>query len=81
MAQKRKPDLSIAEAAMAVLKGRTKPMSVQEITDTILERGLAKGLTGLTPAATVGSILATRSKAGRDFRRVAPGQYLARKGG
>lgn len=71
---------SVAQA-MKVLKGRTKPMTPQEIYDAGMKKGLFAHLTGKTPVATLAAQLAVANKKGRHVERPEPGRYQLRPEG
>lgn len=66
-------------AAMEVLRGKRKPMTVADIYAEIRERNLAPGLKGRTPAATLAAQLAVHAKQGRYVERTEPGKYRLRR--
>lgn len=70
---------SALHAALEVLKAAREPLTPQEIYDRAKKRGLATGLKGKTPVATLAAKLATMNKAGHYVRRPAPGRYELRK--
>ncbi|MGH2903239.1 MAG: winged helix-turn-helix domain-containing protein [Solirubrobacteraceae bacterium] len=62
-------------AAIGVLRGKRKPMSVAEIYSEIRERKLAPGLKGKTPEQTVAAQLAVAAKRGLYVERAEPGKF------
>lgn len=66
-------------AAIEVLKHARHPLTPQEIYDRIKEKGLAPGLKGKTPVATLAAQLAVNTKQGRYFERPEPGKYQLKK--
>lgn len=57
--------LSGLDACLKVLAEAERPMKAGEIADAVLERGLAPGLKGKTPKATLGAQVYTAAKAGK----------------
>lgn len=67
-------------AAMTVLKDAREPLTPQAIYDRAVKLGLAGGLKGKTPVATLAAQLATANKKGVHVERPKPGHYQLRKG-
>jgi hypothetical protein len=72
---------SALHAAITVLKAAREPLTPQEIYDRAVKRGLAGGLKGKTPVATLGAQLATANKRGIHVERPTPGHYALRAEG
>ena len=71
---------SAIHAAITVLKGAKEPMTPQDIYDRAVKRGLAGGLKGKTPVATLAAQLAVANKKGLHVERPEPGKYRLRQG-
>lgn len=71
---------SALHAAVTVLADATEPMTPQAIYDAAVARGLAGGLKGKTPVATLAAQMATANKRGQHVERPAPGRYQLRAG-
>lgn len=73
--------LSQFGAALKVLAGRSKPMTVGEIMEAITSKGLWSSPGGATPNATLSAALQRDVGKGKDARikKVGPGQFLLKK--
>ena len=71
---------SALHAALVILSDADTPLTPQEIYDRAAAKGLAGGLKGKTPVATLGAQLATANKRGHLFQRPTPGRYTLRDG-
>lgn len=71
---------SAMHAAVTVLADASEPMTAQQIYDAAVTRGLAGGLKGKTPVATLAAQMATANKKGQHVERTAPGRYQLRTG-
>lgn len=68
-------------AAITILKDATEPLTPQQIYDLAVKRGLAGGLKGKTPVATLAAQMAVANKKGLYVERTAPGRYQLRRTG
>jgi HB1, ASXL, restriction endonuclease HTH domain len=66
-------------AAIEVLRGKRRPMSVSAIYAEVTERQLAPGLKGKTPEQTLAAQLATHAKRGLYVERPEPGKYRLKR--
>lgn len=80
-AKAKREGLSQFGAALKVLAGRSKPMTVGEIMEAITSKGLWSSPGGATPNATLSAALQRDIGKGKDARikKVGPGQFLLKK--
>lgn len=71
---------SVMWAVIQVLDGKRKPMTPSEILAEIQKRGLATGLKGKTPEATVAARLSVHAAKGLYVERPEKGKYRLKKG-
>ncbi len=71
---------SVMWAVIRVLDGKRKPMSPSGILAEIQKRGLATGLKGQTPEATVAARLSVHAAKGLYVERPEKGKYRLKKG-
>ncbi|MEJ7783159.1 MAG: HTH domain-containing protein [Solirubrobacteraceae bacterium] len=70
---------STVDAILAVLRAADGPLSPTEVYERIQADGLAPGLKGATPVATIGARLATSVKNGQHgVQRTAPGRFTVK---